>query len=96
MTSYTSIEAAAHAGANGHNDRRAPTAAQAVAGNYLKGRVTVHGMRLAIENPRGSLRHWESRDGRKGTTQMRFHYGYFEGVKGADGDELDVLSLIHI
>lgn len=89
MTSYTSIEQAAHAGANGHNSLRGPTHAQAEAGNYLKGRATLHGMRIAIENPRGTLRKWRAADGTSGANLQKFHYGYFEGVRGADGDELD-------
>ncbi len=90
MTSFAKIDQSAHEGANGNNLLRPPTRAQADAGNYRKGRVTVNGMRIAIENPRGSLRKWRAKDGSSGANLMKFHYGYFEGSRGADGDGLDV------
>lgn len=90
MTTFANIDQSAHGSAHGNNRLPEPTAAQAEAGNYKKGRVAVHGLRIAIENPRGSLRKWRAEDGTSGASLMKFHYGYFEGVMGADGDELDV------
>ncbi|WP_175712142.1 hypothetical protein [Burkholderia ambifaria] len=90
MSTFDRIDQAAHAGAYGQNRLPEPSAAQQDAGNYKKGRVRVQGMPLVIENPRGSLRGWRAADGTSGTNLMKFHYGYFEGVRGADGDELDV------
>ncbi|HEX8590637.1 hypothetical protein [Pseudomonas sp.] len=67
-----------------------PTPAQAAAGNYKKGRATIQGLRIAIENPRGSYRTGVSQDGKAWSSFQPNDYGYFEGVMGADGDELDV------
>ncbi len=89
MNLHSIIEAAAHEGAYGRNSLPLPTPAQAEAGNYKKGRVTVQGIPLVIENPRGSMREWRAADGTSGANLMKFHYGYFAGVIGADGDELD-------
>ena len=88
-TQFLQIENAAHEGAHGNNPRALPTEAQHAAGNYKKGRLTWQGLRIAIEQPRGSYRTGRTRDGRRWSTRMAAHYGYFEGVKGADGDELD-------
>ncbi|ABO60625.1 hypothetical protein LA345_39065 (plasmid) [Burkholderia vietnamiensis] len=90
MTSYLTIEQAAHEGAYGHNALAHPSPAMQDAGNYKKGRTSVRGFPVVIENPRGTLRQWRAADGTSGANLMRFHYGYFQGVKGADGDELDV------
>ncbi len=90
MTSFTDIERAAHESAYGNNSLAEPTTAQQDAGNYKKGRVSLAGIPLVIENPRGSLRQWRAPDGTSGANLMKFHYGYVQGVKGADGDELDM------
>lgn len=89
MTKFATIDQAAHSGANGHNQRPEATHAQRIAGNYAKGRLTLHGLRIAIETPRGTLRHWQDGDGKSGSNLMKFHYGYLEGTLGNDGDELD-------
>lgn len=86
---FLQIEVAAHQGAHGHNPLSLPTEAQHAAGNYKKGRAAIHGLRVAIEQPRGSYRSGRSQDGSRWSTRLAAHYGYFEGVKGADGDELD-------
>ncbi|WP_333969563.1 hypothetical protein, partial [Pseudomonas aeruginosa] len=39
-----------------------------------------------IENPRGSIR--QGKDG-SWRVQMKHHYGFIKGTKGADGDEVD-------
>lgn len=67
-----------------------PTPAQAAAGNYRKGRVTLHGLRIRIENPAHTIREGRDPDGTPWRNQMRAAYGYIEGTRGADGDELDV------
>ena len=66
-----------------------PTEAQAESGNYRKDRMKLFGLRIMIENPRGSLRRWRAGDGTRGATQMKFAYGYIAGTLGNDGDELD-------
>jgi len=65
------------------------TEEQAASGDYLKDRYALYGLRIAIESPRGSVRHWKAADGTKGSHVMSFAYGYIEGTLGNDGDELD-------
>lgn len=86
---YSRLQAAAHAGAFGVNELALPTAEQCKAGNYAKGRVTLHGMPIAIEVPQGQRRMGKS-DGKPWSTILMAHYGYLAGTKGADGDALDV------
>jgi hypothetical protein len=83
------IEEAAQSGAHGLCGT-CPSDAQHVAGNYKKGRVTILGMPIVIEQPRYSIRSGVSSQGKEWSTRMFAHYGYFSGVMGADGDELDV------
>ena len=64
-----------------------PTEKQREAGNYMKGHISVKGMRIAIENPKGSKRFYG--DGTKYNV-MNNHYGYFNITKGKDGDAVDV------
>ena len=64
-----------------------PTEKQREAGNYMKGHISVKGMRIAIENPKGSKRYYG--DGTKYNV-MNNHYGYFNITKGKDGDAVDV------
>lgn len=68
----------------------APTPAQIEAGNYRKGELTLHGLRIKLENPRGSIR--RSKPGAKPAwaRQMAHDYGYICGIEGADGDAVDV------
>lgn len=87
---FTAIEAAAHEGAFGDNGQPLPSDAQRRAGNYRMGRVTLHGLRIAIEQPRGTTRTGTDRDGKSWSCRLAAHYGYFVGTKGADGDGVDV------
>jgi hypothetical protein len=64
-----------------------PTEKQREAGNYMKGHISVKGMKIAIENPKGSKRYY---DGGKKYNVMNNHYGYFNITKGKDGDAVDV------
>ncbi len=66
-----------------------PTEAQIEAGNYRKGHVTVNGLDVAIENPRGSIRRGVDADGRPWEAKVAAHYGYIKGTLGADGDHVD-------
>lgn len=63
------------------------TEKQREAGNYSKGHISVKGMKIAIENPKGSKRYY---DGGKKYNVMNNHYGYFNITKGKDGDAVDV------
>jgi hypothetical protein len=67
-----------------------PTQRQAETGNYKKGRVSIHGNAIAIENPKGSIRSNKDPNGPKWSVKMPADYGYIEGTKGADGDPVDV------
>ena len=87
---FSRLEAHANEAATGHNDLPHPTPAQAAAGNYKLGRVTLHGMPIRIENPRNSVRSGTDGGGKAWSCRMAAHYGYFAGTKGADGDGVDV------
>lgn len=69
----------------------APTPAQVQRGNYAKGRFAWNGLKIAIENPAGSLREGVNARGVPWRTRMTCDYGYFTEYGGADGDRLDVL-----
>lgn len=69
---------------------RNPTDAQKEAGNYAKGKVRLHGMDIAIENPKGGERSGVGRDGKRWSVKMPAHYGYVLGTEGRDGDHVDV------
>lgn len=67
-----------------------PTPAQAEAGNYKKGHVTIGEFDITIENPAGSLRKGVDADGKEWSTKMANTYGYIKGTEGVDGDHIDV------
>lgn len=62
-----------------------PTSGQIEAGNYYKPRVRFQGLKVAVENPAGTVR-----SGPGWRTKMQHAYGYLEGTKGRDGDAIDV------
>jgi len=64
--------------------------AQAEAGNYRKGHINMHGMRIAIENKRGGIRSGTDPGGKSWAVVMKHHYGYIKGTEGRDGDQIDV------
>lgn len=59
-----------------------PSEAQRDANNYRHGHVRLHGLRISIENPKGTLR-------RKEWKPLNAHYGYIRGTTGRDKDHLD-------
>ncbi len=59
-----------------------PTKNQIDAGNQKKGKFSWNGLRIAIENPKGTFR-------KKRTVPVAAHYGYFLGNEAVDGDNLD-------
>lgn len=71
-------------------DRPEPSEAQIKAGNYRKGPVSLHGMRISVENPQGSIRRGKSADGQPWASQLTHHYGYIRGAWGRDKDHLDI------
>lgn len=87
---FARIENAAHAGAFGENPQPEPSLAQCAAGNYKKGRTSIHGLPIVIEQPRGSTRTGtDPKTGKQWSSRMAAHYGYIGGTRGADGDEVD-------
>lgn len=54
-----------------------PTDPQKEAGNYKMGHISIKGMKISIENPKGSSRKFKNDDGSKGSITMKNHYGYF-------------------
>lgn len=67
-----------------------PTPAQAEAGNYKKGHITIGDFDITIENPAGSVRKGIDADGKEWSTTMANTYGYIKGTEGVDGDHIDV------
>lgn len=87
----SAIDDAAHeAQTSPTNDMPEPTQAQKEAGNYKKGRISISGLSIAIENPAGSVRSGVSKGGLEWSNTMMAHYGYVVGSLGADGDAMDV------
>ncbi|MBB3010618.1 PLxRFG domain-containing protein [Cupriavidus alkaliphilus] len=83
-------EAANEAATSPLNDRSEPTDAQKEVGNYKLGHVSLHGLDISIENPRGSTRSGTDAGGNAWSVEMANHYGYFKRTEGADGDHVDV------
>ena len=55
----------------------------------LHGHTEFQKLRIAVENRKGSVRKGVDKDGTPWRTEMRHHYGYIKGTKGADGEEVD-------
>jgi hypothetical protein len=86
-----SIDEEAHKAATSPlNDLPEPTQAQKESGNYKKGHIKLHGLDIAIENPKGSERSGIDQDGKKWAVELAHHYGYIKNTKGNDGDHVDV------
>lgn len=84
------IDAEAAKAATANDGTPEPSDAQKLAGNYKKGRVTIAGINLSIENPKGSSRSGVDANGDKWSITLNHHYGDIVGTKGADGDAVDV------
>lgn len=67
-----------------------PTEAQKEAGNYKKGHVTIDGLNITIENPKGSTRSGKDTSGKEWSVTMQNDYGYIRGTKAVDGDHIDI------
>lgn len=67
-----------------------PTDAQKEAGNYQKGHVTIGGLNITIETPKGARRRGIGADGEEWEVDMPAHYGYIKRSEGADGEQVDV------
>ena len=58
--------------------------------SYKKGHLTLQGLDIALENPKGSTRSGTDQDGRPWQSTMAHDYGYIKRTQGADGDHVDV------
>lgn len=69
-----------------------PTQAQKDASNYKMAHISIKGMQISIENPKGSKRYYGEKDadGNRKYNVMKNHYGYFTKSLGKDGDAVDV------
>jgi hypothetical protein len=73
-----------------------PSEAQIEAENYKKGKCIVNGFKIAIEQPKGSIRSGIDDNGKEWSIKMNNPYGYFitygtKTVRNAiDGDKVDV------
>lgn len=84
------IDQGAHTAATSiQNDLPEPTQAQIEAGNYKKGHIKVHGLDIAVENPRGSERRGTDPGGKEWAHEMSDHYGYIKKTTGADNEHID-------
>lgn len=59
-------------------------------GYLLENCTQFQGIPIAVEHGVGSVRKGVSREGHRWKTIMQHPYGYIEGTKGADGEEVDV------
>jgi len=67
-----------------------PTEAQKKAENYKQGHVTLWGLPITIENPKGSTRRGTDANGKKWEQLMHHTYGKIRQTEGVDGDHIDV------
>ena len=57
-------------------------------GHKLQDRTSWNGLKISIENKKGSVRRGVDKDGHQWATKMHFDYGYIRGSEGTDGDHL--------
>lgn len=56
----------------------------------LQGRTDFQGLKISIENKKGSVRKWyDPLKDESGETKMKYPYGYIRLTEGADGDHVD-------
>lgn len=90
-STFTGFDWDAHQAATSpYNRTLYPSQDDLVSGNYSKGAMTIGGLSISIENPAFSTRKGISESGEEWQIEMKHHYGYFNGTKGVDGDEVDV------
>ena len=58
-------------------------------GHELQDRYNFAGLKISIENKKGSARSGTDKDGHEWHTYMHYDYGYIRGTEGVDGDHLD-------
>ena len=75
--------------ARGETDTN-PTEEQKKAGNYTKGKFSLHGLQISLENPKGSTRSGKDKSGKAWSITMAHDYGYIRGtLSDADEDHVD-------
>jgi hypothetical protein len=67
-----------------------PSDAAKESGRYAKGTFSWHGLKIAIENPKGSTRSGVDKGGKRWSVKMPATYGFVRGTEGFDGDAVDV------
>lgn len=72
-----------------------PTPAQAVAGNYRKRDVRLHGLPISVETERGGVRHSKPDAPVPWSRQLAHTYGYIRGTVGKDKDHVDCFIAPH-
>jgi hypothetical protein len=77
------------ANAAAHTERK-PSEAKIAAGNYRKGKINWHGLRISIENAKGSIRRGVDAKGNPWQVTMPASYGYVLRSVGADDDHIDL------
>jgi hypothetical protein len=55
----------------------------------VRKRYVFAGLPIAVENPAGTIRSWTALDGTAGHTRMLWDYGYIEGFRSGDDEEID-------
>ena len=58
-------------------------------GHKLQDRTSWNGLKISIENKKGSVRRGVDKDGHQWATKMHFDYGYIRGSEGTYGDHVD-------
>src|SRR5574343_491504 len=86
---FTQIDVAAHSGAFGNNPLPLPSDSQKEAGNFKKGKVSLYGLTVSIEQPKNSYRTGVDSNGKRWTNRLAANYGYINGTKGNDNDPVD-------
>lgn len=56
----------------------------------FQGYIDFQGIKIDVENIKGSTRSGKDKDGSEWSIKMHAHYGEIRGTEGADGDKLDV------
>lgn len=67
-----------------------PSEAQKEAGNYKMGHISLDGLDISLENPKGSVRRGRDKSGKEWETTMHYDYGYIRSTMGVDGDHIDI------
>lgn len=90
LTNLNEIDKKAHNAATSPlNNEPEPTDNQKKENNYKTGDFKLLGLNICIENPEGSLRAGIDENGDSWSNKLTAHYGYIDGTKGLDDDEID-------